>query len=207
MRLPWAILGYARDMADIQVMVDACTAIGLHQIRKGYCPPIWESPVRYQREVHETLPGVERVNTAEESHALGADDCDGLGPYAAASYQSIGVPARAVVMESPGVGYHVVCVYEAADGSQRVYDPSAERGMLEGAIGSSIKDRVRRHVQRARGAVRRLSELERQLSRLNPASAAFRALREEARRLTSIAHSEAQAADELELEEGSSDDD
>lgn len=204
MRLPFAVLGYAHDRDDIQAVIDACTAIGLHQIRKGYCPPIWDSRVRYQREVHPTLPGVERINTAEESHALGADDCDGLAPYAAASYQSVGVDARAVVLDSPGIGYHVVCVIRDRDGRERIYDPSAERGMLDRPVGAARSEVATRR-RRATAALARVRRISADLARLNPASRAARALTEEALRNVRVARTETEAADEIEDENDDAD--
>lgn len=185
MRLPFAILGYARDRDDLQAMIDAATDLATLQVAKGYAPPWWRSDARYQREDHSTLPGVERVNLPEEVHALGADDCDGHAPYLAGSLRACGHPARSVIIRSPGVGYHVVVATRGADGEPIILDPSARRGMLDqqprevGAVG--------RRRRRARAALQRARRLVEQIERLEPGSRAARALAVEATRQLAIA--------------------
>ncbi len=190
MRLPYAILGYARDKDDIQRVVDCCTSIGESQILKGYCPLWWESNARYARERHETLPGVERIQTAEELHAMQAGDCDDHAPALAASLRVIGVPARAVVIESPGIGYHVIVQARTADGRTIVLDPSARRGMLDPEEVGAVP---RRRRLKLRGALDRATQVLNTAARMNPYSAAARALTEEGARLMSVARSERRA--------------
>jgi hypothetical protein len=199
MRLPYAILGYARDKEDIQLAVDCCTALGELQIRKGYAPLWWKDTARYERERHETLPGVERIQTAEELHAMQAGDCDDHAPSLAASLNIAGIPARAVVIESPGIGYHVVVRAKRPDGRVIVLDPSARRGMLRPQEMGAVRLRKR---LKLRGALDRLQQVLTQASRLNPASAAARALTQEASRLMRVAKSEAATIPDDEQDEG-----
>ena len=121
-----AILCRGRRIEDLQVAIDAATLIDRHQIRSGYVPPLYETGVIYRRERHHTLPGLERIQSAEETYLIGYGDCDDLAPWRAAELQLRGIDARAVVIRSPGVGYHVIVVYP----SGRVEDPSARLGML-----------------------------------------------------------------------------
>lgn len=186
MRLPVAILGYCRDRADIQATIDAATMLAERQIRRGYAPLWWNGRARYARERHDILPGVERINLPEEVEALGADDCDGHGPYLAASLRVMGWPARALVIRSPGIGYHVVVGTRSRDGRGIILDPSARRGMLDeprevGASASATRKR------RVRAALARAAQLVRQVERMNPSSAAARGLGLEALRLINIA--------------------
>lgn len=204
MRLPYAILGYARDKDDIQRVVDCCTQIGESQIRKGYCPLWWESRARYARERHETLPGVERIQTAEELHAMQAGDCDDHAPALAASLRVVGIPARAVVIESPGIGYHVIVQARTPDGETIVLDPSARRGMLDPEEVGAVRKRRR---SKLRGALSRATQVLNTAARMNPYSAAARALTQEASRLMNVARSESRAieADESRDEDGDED--
>lgn len=121
-----AILSRGRRIEDLQVVIDAVTMIDRHQLRMGYAPPLYESGVVYRRERQHTLPGLERVQSAEETYLIGYGDCDDLAPWRAAELQLRGVKARAEVVRSPGIGYHVIVVYP----SGRVEDPSARLGML-----------------------------------------------------------------------------
>jgi hypothetical protein len=145
-----AILSRAHTIGDMQDAVDATTLLNRRQIRRGKAPLWWNAPhIRYRAEARiGAFSNVERFNTAEEIMKMGADDCDGHAPWLAASMQVAGVRARALVIESPGVGYHVVV--EMPDG--RIIDPSARRGMLEPAIqGESRTMRLRRQAFRLRG--------------------------------------------------------
>jgi hypothetical protein len=178
--LPCAILGYAHDKRDVQAVCDAATLLGEHQLRRGYAPMLWDSPAVYRREEQRTLPGVERIQLPEETHAMGYGDCDDLAPWGAASMRLSGIPARAYVVESPGIGYHVAVLYRGRDGERRVWDPSAERGMLEvGAHGSRLANMKRK----ASAALRRAEQIAVQLESMNPSSSAYRALAQEGLRL------------------------
>ena len=189
MRLPFAILGFAHDKADVQAAIDAASYLAEWQIRRGYAPLWWESTARYQREQHTTLPGVERIQLPEELEAMGGGDCDDHAPALCGSLRAIGVPARALVIESPGIGYHVVVEARNRDGRRVVIDPSARRGML---IGDSHGERRRHRRGRARAALLRAQRLVAEVARLNPASAAARALAGEASRLLDMHAAERQ---------------
>lgn len=191
--IPYAILGYGRNRGELQRAIDAATYINVGQIQDGRAPLWWDGRAEYRRERHETLPGVERIQTAEELAAMGYGDCDDHAPALAASLQCCGVPARAVVIESPGVGYHVVVVARNPDGTRRVIDPSARRGMLMGD--APAVRRLARH-RKMKAAFTRAGRLLDSVSRMNPASAAARAMAEEARRLIMVGSSERRALDE-----------
>ncbi len=191
--IPYAILGYGRNRRELQRAIDAATYIDVGQLEDGRAPLWWESPARYAREEHRTLPGVERIQTAEELHALGYGDCDDHAPHLAASLQVSGVPARAVVIESPGIGYHVVVVARRDDGTLRVIDPSARRGMLMGEA-QGVKTARRR--RRVRAAVERAKRLASAAARMQPGSSAARALSAEAARLVRMARSDIDATEE-----------
>lgn len=200
--IPYAILGYGRSRGELQRAIDAATYINVGQIQSGRAPLWWDDPAIYKRERHETLPGVERIQTAEELAAMGAGDCDDHAPALAASLQCCGVPARALVIESPGIGYHVVVVAKDRDGSRRVIDPSARRGMLMGDAPAVRKEARRRKM---RAAFARAGRLLSTVERMNPASATARALASEARRLLEQGSSERRALDDDENDEGASD--
>lgn len=185
MRLPVAILGYCRDRADIQAVIDAATELAEWQVRRGYAPLWWHGRARYTREVHDGLPGVERVNLPEEVEALGADDCDGHAPYLCASLRAVGVPSRALVIRSPGIGYHVVVGARTRDGRTIILDPSARRGMLDmpdREVGASMRARRRRS-----DALRRAARLIRHIERMAPGSRARTGLAVEVERLLEVA--------------------
>jgi len=189
MRLPFAVLGYCRDRADIQAVIDSATDLAEWQVRRGYAPLWWHGRARYTREEHDGFPGVERINLPEEVEALGADDCDGHAPYLAGSLRAVGIPARAIVVRSPGVGYHVVVgTRSARDGRPIVIDPSARRGMLEmpeRELGAS-----RRRRRRASDALKRAKRLLVNIERMVPGSRARVGLAMEAKRLLEIARAE-----------------
>ena len=191
--IPYAILGYGRNRRELQRAIDAATYINVGQLRDGRAPLWWDDTARYERERHETLPGVERIQTAEELSAMGKGDCDDHGPALAASLQVCGIPARAVVIESPGVGYHVVVVTRDADGNQRVLDPSARRGMLMGEATGTRRERRRRKML---ASIERAGRLVERASRMAPGSAAARALASEARRLLVSAEQDRETLDE-----------
>lgn len=191
-RLPYAILGMAYDRRDVQAAIDAASDISEHQIRRGRAPLWWNDSARYAREEHATLPGVERIQTAEELAAMGRGDCDDHAPALAASLRTIGIPARAVVIDSPGIGYHVIVAARDRAGELRVFDPSARRGMM---IGESSRTRRARHRRKAHAALNRAAQLIAQVERMNPYDRAARALASEASRLLNVASHEGAAAD------------
>lgn len=125
-RIGMAILVRGRRIEDLQNVIDAATFIDRYQLRMGYVPPLYESGVVYRRERQHTLPGLERVQSAEETYLIGYGDCDDLAPWRCAELQNRGLDARARVIRSPGICYHVVVELP----SGRVEDPSARLGML-----------------------------------------------------------------------------
>lgn len=140
-RMGIAILSRAHNIDDMQDASDATTLLARRQVMRGKAPAWWDAPhIGYRAETRiGDYPNVERFNTPEEIMLLGADDCDGHAPWLAGSLQAHGIKARAVVIESPGVGYHVVV--ELEDG--RIIDPSARRGMLDPQVqGESRKLRA-----------------------------------------------------------------
>jgi hypothetical protein len=180
--IPCAVLAYAHDLDDVQAVIDAAFLLALHQLRRGRAPHLYESGVRYRREEHATLPGVERVQTPEETYAMGYGDCDDLAPWLAASRVVFDGrdDARPRAIESPGVGYHVVVRY--GDGS--IEDPSARLGMLRPEVGDAgeteAEVKVQRRRRRVRAFFRRAEALSKAAERTVPGSRARAALLEEA---------------------------
>lgn len=190
--IPCAILAYCHDRQDVQNVIDAAFMIALHQIRRGRAPHLYSTRVRYAREDQRTLPGVERVQSPEEVVAMGRGDCDDLAPYLAACRVVLDGrrDARPVVIDSPGIGYHVVVYYD--DGS--VEDPSARLGMLSPpSVGASDDDKARRR-RRAKAFMERASKLAAAAEKEMPGSAARETLLREAQRHASRAASEARKA-------------
>ena len=153
MRIPWVISGVARTRGDLQDAMDATTRISVEQIKRYGLPPLALAGVVYERERRRhPLPGVERFQTALDAYSLGHADCDGLAPYRAAELIVRGIPARARVVESAGVGYHVVVTRPGriVGGPRLVLeDPSAELGMLDG-VGQYDDDAIESARQRRR---------------------------------------------------------
>lgn len=201
--IPCAILLHCHDLDDVQALVTATQFLDEHQIRRGRIGHIYTTGVRYRREEHETLPGVERVQTAEEAGAMGDGDCDDLAPWLAASRRVLeGVNARAKAVESPGIGYHVVVEYP--DG--RIEDPSARLGMLDGTIAGQKADRKARLRRLSGQLLSRATDLAKQAAAANPYTAAGRALIAQARNHLARAKGAAAAADELEANGDEGDD-
>lgn len=133
MNIPYVITGVGLSQADLQDAMDACTLIGERQIKRYDLPHILLTGVVYERERRgHPLPGVERFQTALDVYVMGLGDCDGLAPYHASWLKTRGIDARARVIRSPGVGYHVITEREDVGGVARVEDPSAWLGMLDG---------------------------------------------------------------------------
>jgi hypothetical protein len=133
MKIPYVITGVGLSQADLQDAMDACTLIGERQIKRYGLPHILLSGVVYERERRgHPLPGVERFQTALDVYVMGYGDCDGLAPYHASWLKTKGIDARARVIRSPGVGYHVLTEREDVGGVARIDDPSAWLGMLDG---------------------------------------------------------------------------
>ncbi len=193
--IPYAILGRGRDVGELQTVIDAATHISRDQIARGRAPLWWDQTAVYKREEQRTLPGVERIQTAEELANFGAGDCDDHAPTLAASLQVCGIPARARVITAPGVGYHVVVEYiDPRSGERRVCDPSARRGMLElGASSSSASKKARRRA-RAKAFLNRAAQLSAQAMQHAPASLARRGLLEAARAALATGRAEESAA-------------
>lgn len=148
--MPWAIVGAAHSVEELQSAIDGLTHANLAQIRAGDIPPLYESGVVYERETRSAAPvGVERFQTARDALYLGHSDCDGLAPWRAAELIHHGSPARARVVET-NRGYHVVVDRE--DGTRE--DPSAILGMLDGyEVGSDARTTARARRRRMMGAI------------------------------------------------------
>lgn len=134
MRIPYVVVGIAFTPSDLQDAMDGVTLIAERQIRRYALPPLMLSGIVYERERRGApLRGVERFQTPVDAYLLGHADCDGLGPYRAGELRARGIDARALVIPSPGVGYHVLVQREdVGGGGRRLEDPSAELGMLDG---------------------------------------------------------------------------
>lgn len=122
----------ARSIEEIQAAVIATMIVDLAQIqalrREGQGFDLYRSGIRYRREQRQgAFPDVERFQTIRSMLVTGWADCDDLAPALAAQRILEGrTDARPIVVESPGIGFHVVVRY--ADG--RIEDPSARLGML-----------------------------------------------------------------------------
>lgn len=176
-RIGMAILCRGRRIEDLQNAIDAVTLIDRHQLRMGYVPPIYESGVVYRREQQLTHPGLERVQSAEETFLIGAGDCDDLAPWRAGELQLRGIDARALVIRSPGVGYHVVVRMP----SGKIEDPSARLGMLraeEISVGEQAPDVRSRRRRSFLDRARQLVELAKKTPQVQVAKAALKEARE-----------------------------
>jgi hypothetical protein len=154
MRIPYVITGIGLTEADLQDAMDGVVLIGERQVRRYGLPHVLHSGIVYERERRRApMPGVERFQTPVDAYVLGHADCDGLAPYHASYLLAHGIDARARVVRSPGIGYHVVVEREDVGGGTRIDDPSCWLGMLDG-VGEYSSDaeesaRVRR-VKRGR---------------------------------------------------------
>jgi hypothetical protein len=111
----------ADGIEEIEALLEGLTRLDLSQLRRGLCPPLYQSRVRYQREA----PGREEWQSAVRTWKLGTGDCEDLSCYLAANYRLVGEDARpAVKVISPWLK-HVIVV--RADGS--IEDPSKRLGM------------------------------------------------------------------------------
>lgn len=113
---------------EIDLALAVTTVIDVHQIRKYGLPKLYESGVRYRREVclakhiRETC---ERFLTARKLLEEGVGDCDDLAPYLAAERIIAGDKrARAIAVPS-SVGWH--CIVKTGNGM--TLDPSRVLGM------------------------------------------------------------------------------
>lgn len=138
--------------AELNLALACATAINVYQIQKYGLPSLYQSHRRglirgYAPEVCRApnVPGAcERFVTAKQLHQEGEGDCDDLAPYHTAdriieaeqlapvrrcptcgSRRREPAAAKAIVIPSPGVGWHAVT--QLADG--RIEDPSQRLGM------------------------------------------------------------------------------
>lgn len=112
----------AEGIEELEALLEGLVRLNLTQLRRGLCPPIYQSGVRYQREP----PGREDWQTALECYQRQRADCEDLAAYLAASYRLVGVEASCHVYQAaPGLK-HVVC--RLPDGT--IEDPSKKLGML-----------------------------------------------------------------------------
>lgn len=136
-----AVVVPIRGPQGLQLVLDVLTQLdALTLEHNAAIPRLYSSGVRYSRESRmmgdllEVAAVDPRTGTVEErfNHLtrvleLGAGDCDDLACWRAAELQvRDGINARAVPLEQPGGGYHVVVRYP----NGRAEDPSARLGML-----------------------------------------------------------------------------
>lgn len=184
--MPYVIVGAATSLEELQSAMDATMLMDVVQLRGGGIPPLYESGVVYERERREgeALQGVERFQTSRDAYMLGHADCDGLAPWLAAERRLRGDRgARAVVIPSQGVGYHVV----VRTGDGRVLDPSARLGMLDGyGVGDdtleSASARRRRRIGALRDRLRSIARVAQRYASNTPQGRAARAVIEQGRR-------------------------
>lgn len=111
----------AEGIEELEGLLEGLVRLNLSQLRRGLCPPLYQSGVRYQREA----PGREQWQTALQCFKRRTADCEDLAAYLAASYRLVGVNARPVVRQvRPGLKHVVV---ELPDGT--IEDPSKRLGM------------------------------------------------------------------------------
>lgn len=124
----------ACSMGELQAAVLATFIVDLAQLKAlesetGQRFDLYRSGIRYRREQRQSsFPDVERFQTLRSMLITRFGDCDDLAPLWAAQlvHDRVDLDARPCVIESPGIGFHVVTV--RGDGS--VNDPSARLGML-----------------------------------------------------------------------------
>lgn len=118
---------------EIELALACLTAIDVYEIRKYGLPRLYDAHrkgrVEYRREVC-LAPGIretcERFLSARKVLEERFGDCDDFAPYLAAERRVYdGERARAIVIESPGVGWH--CVTKHPNGL--IEDPSRRLGM------------------------------------------------------------------------------
>ena len=143
MRIPTAVVGHATTRAELQAFADATTLVDVAMLRSRRFPKLYESGVRYRAEVRGgAFPGVERFQTVDSSNEVRFDDCDGLASWRAAELIVQGIRARAYVVRSPGVGWHVVTLWWDREGRMHLEDPSARLGMLGGSMHDEEDDTI-----------------------------------------------------------------
>lgn len=111
-----------RDSEEIAALLQGIVAVNVSQLRRGLCPPLYQSGVRYQRED----PGREVWQTAVETYRLGYGDCEDLAAYWVAGMHLVGNFdwECAVIDVVPGLKH---CVARHKDGT--IEDPSKRLGM------------------------------------------------------------------------------
>ena len=111
----------ADGIEELEALLEGLVRLNLSQLRRGLCPPIYQSGVRYQREE----PGRERWQTALECYRSKKADCEDLAAFLAASHRLVGIESKPVVRQvRPGLKHVVV---QLPDGS--IEDPSKRLGM------------------------------------------------------------------------------
>jgi len=112
---------------ELQLALDVLVTIDLMEIPFYRLPPLYETGVRYRRELYRSaaVPGVsERFLSARQVFAERLGDCEDLAAYLCAQRQLEGVKARAMPIRS-SVGWHIIVRH--ADGT--IEDPSKVLGM------------------------------------------------------------------------------
>lgn len=114
---------------EINLALAALTVIDLHEMRRHKLPKLYQSGVRYQRDVCAADKLRETCNqflTARQVLKQRKAACGPLSAYRAAELMLGGDSrARAFAVESPGVGWH--CKVRHGDG--RIECPSTVLGM------------------------------------------------------------------------------
>jgi Transglutaminase-like superfamily len=109
------------EPGDLGIILEGLVLISLGQLRRGLCPPLYQSGARYVREPR----GRESWQTAVETFRLKHGDCEDLSVYLAASKRLVGIHARCAIIDvRPGLKH---CVVKLPDGS--IEDPSKKLGM------------------------------------------------------------------------------
>jgi hypothetical protein len=122
------------DERDLRTALRAATLIARYEIERYNLRPLYElyrlGMVRYRWPEVCNAPGVpgacERFLSPRQALIEGGNvDCDDVAPWRAGELQLRGVPAEAIPIEAPQIGWH--CVVES--GSGLTEDPSKVLGM------------------------------------------------------------------------------
>lgn len=127
------VMPFAEGMAgrpEINLALACLTAIDVYEIEKYGLPSLYSKRAGVQwRQEFCLAPGVretcERFLSARKVLEERFGDCATVAPYRAAEHRLRGVRARAIVIPSPGVGWHAVV--KMPDGT--IEDPSKVLGM------------------------------------------------------------------------------
>lgn len=107
--------------AQVRAAVLGLAGVSLVQMTERQLPPLYGGTIRYAREPI----GRERWQTAEETAARGAGDCEDLAAYRVAELRRQGIAATILIRVVRPDLWHVLVQWP--DG--RTEDPSAKLGM------------------------------------------------------------------------------